>query len=90
MLGGLKKFARLGATGVQIVGGTYPLWQGVIDHAPSPFGTGDIQNIPAGIIYRGTGYDINSGQWNSGQLVTTVAVMGGSYVVGRLMKAFLK
>ncbi len=84
MLGGLKKFARLGATGLQIVGGTYPLWQGVLDH------TGDPANIPAGIVYRGTGYDINNAAWNQSQAVTTAIVIGGTYAVGRIIKAVLK
>ena len=40
--------------------------QGILDHA-----TSDPQNIPAGILYRNTGVDVNSKGFDQSQAITS-------------------
>ena len=61
-----------------------PAIQGVMDHVKT-----DPQNIPAGIAYRYTGMDVNSGQWNQAQAIAglgTVAVGGVVAAVPRIFR----
>ena len=68
-----------------------PAIQGVGDHLQS-----DPQNIPAGIAYRYTGMDVNSGNWDQAQALRGFGTVAAGGVVAsiprifRLVRGFIK
>lgn len=59
-----------------------PAIQGVADHV------GDPQNIPAGIAYRYTGFDVNTGGWQQSQAIAGVATVAVGGIVASVPRIF--
>jgi len=75
-----KKVVSMLGTAVGGIALGHGLWQGILDH------TGDPQNIPAGVVYRYTGWDINSGGVDHAQTIRSITTIAVGLIVAKALK----